>query len=70
MGKFMMDTFTITNAKVMDCWFKILYYPNKKLYIGQFSENQPHGKGELRHYDGSVVNGMWDNGRLLKAPDI
>ena len=41
-----------------------LTYPNKKVYVGSFHNDVPDGNGTLYHSDGSVVRGVWKQGKL------
>lgn len=43
-----------------------LTYADGKVYIGGFVAGKKHGQGEERHPNGTVVNGYWEEGKLIK----
>jgi hypothetical protein len=42
----------------------ICTYANGDIYDGDWCDDQWHGQGTLTKNDGSVTNGVWDNGKL------
>ncbi len=46
---------------------KVLYYTQiKKKYVGQFKEQQKHGKGTMTYPDGRIEKGDWKNDEFIK----
>lgn len=43
--------------------FYVLQYGPYPFYAGQFKENQKHGRGVLKHKDGSIYVGNWMNNK-------
>ncbi|TYJ40770.1 hypothetical protein E1A91_A04G163500v1 [Gossypium mustelinum] len=39
-------------------------FPNGDLYVGDFKETLPHGKGKYTWSDGTVYDGDWDAGKM------
>lgn len=40
------------------------------IFEGQFQEDKQHGRGVLRKPDGQVVEGIWDDGKLIDVIDM
>lgn len=41
-----------------------LTYADGKVYVGEFLRGKKHGQGEERHPNGSVLSGVWKDGKL------
>ena len=50
----------------MECEINRLRYPLGKVFKGTFVNDLPHGVGEVKHPDGSMIIGRWDKGRLAQ----
>jgi hypothetical protein len=45
--------------------FGVLRRANGELYFGDWKDDKPNGKGELHHADGTLVSGLFTDGRLV-----
>ena len=40
------------------------------VYEGEWKQDQMHGHGTLRHYEGSVYQGIWENGNRVDQQGV
>ena len=45
-------------------------YPNGAKYVGQFKDGKVHGHGTYTNTDGSIAEGLWENGKFFYAQKI
>jgi hypothetical protein len=43
-----------------------MYLTNGEKYIGQFKDDNMHGKGQYFCQNGNIIEGVWENNRLLE----
>jgi hypothetical protein len=60
-GKFCRGKYTYANNQVYTG--KIFICDNMFILLGEFKENQPYGKGEVRYPNGDIYSGEWKEGR-------
>ena len=44
----------------------VLTYPYGGKYVGEFINNRRHGQGTSTYSDGTIDNGIWKKGKLIK----
>src|SRR5258708_2863515 len=47
--------------------FGVLLRPDGERYAGDWKDDKPNGNGEFRYANGSVVRGLFQDGKLVKA---
>jgi hypothetical protein len=67
MEKFTWGASRTTNGKARESGLTRLMYPTGKCFTGSFKNDVPHGIGELKHPNGKVISGRWEEGRLLET---
>ena len=41
-------------------------YSDGRVYTGSVRNDQMHGKGSMKYKKGRIVNGIWENGKLVR----